>query len=314
MTSIDPHNTSKVSIVEVGPRDGFQSIAQFIPTPIKKGIIQRLHASGIRRIEATSFVSEKALPQMADAAEVMTFAQSLPGVECQVLVPSLRHAQRALDAGAKRLSFVVSVSEAHNRGNVRRTPAESVEDYGQIVAMTPDDVGVRINIATAFDCPHQGTVAVKDVLTLMEQVLPIMPTAEFAICDTTGRANPRHVIDLFHALQREYGADKAWAFHAHDTFGLGAANVWAAWTAGVQTFDAAIAGVGGCPYAPGAKGNVATEDLVWLFEQSGVATGIDLPLLVSAARVMHDVPGAELGGRVRVAMQSARCVDTPAHA
>jgi hydroxymethylglutaryl-CoA lyase len=294
--------TQSATIVEVGPRDGFQSIAQVIPTGQKIALIRAIHAAGVRRIEATSFVSPSALPQMADAEAIVAFAQDLPDLDCQVLIPSLRHAERALAAGARHLSFVVSVSEAHNLGNVRRTPAESVADYRRIVELCPAGAAMRINIATAFDCPHQGTVPIADVLGLMDAVVAIRPDAEFALCDTTGRADPGHVGDLFATLIHRFGRDRAWAFHGHDTYGLGAANVWAAWQAGVRTFDAALAGLGGCPYAPGAKGNVATEDLVWMFERGSITTGIDLPALVDAARDMAQVPGAETGGRVRDAL------------
>lgn len=302
MSKASDHYANRVDIVEVGPRDGFQSIREFIPTDRKKDIIRNLVDCGIKRMEATSFVSQSALPQMADAELVMSYAQSLPGLDCQVLVPSLRHAERALAAGAQHLSFVVSVSERHNLGNVRRTPQESVAEYAEILASCSSDVAMRINIATAFDCPHTGRVSVADVLALMSTVLPLDPHAEFALCDTTGRADPQHVATLFSALRGEFGAEANWAFHAHDTFGMGLANIWSAYGEGVRTFDAAIAGVGGCPYAPGAKGNVATEDVVWLFESSGIATGIDRERLVSTSRVMESMPGAELGGRVREAL------------
>ncbi len=293
-----------VDIVEVGPRDGFQSIGPFIPTETKVDIVQRLYDCGIRRMEATSFVSQSALPQMADAETVMSFAQSLSGLDCQVLVPSIRHARRALEAGARHLSFVVSVSERHNLGNVRRTPLESVSEYAELVAEAGKEVSFRINIATAFDCPHGGRVAINDVLVLMERIVPIAPDAEFTLCDTTGKGSPQHVEDLFKSAFQEFGPDRKWAFHGHDTYGMGLANIWAAWKVGVKTFDAALAGVGGCPYAPGAKGNVATEDVVWMFAESGVETGIDRDSLVSASRVMETIPGAELGGSIRSALGS----------
>ena len=305
MTSEIFANGKSVSIVEVGPRDGFQSIKPLIPTEQKISIVQKLFDCGLRRIEATSFVSQSALPQMADAQEVMNFAQSLPDLDCQVLIPSLHHAMRALEAGARHLSFVVSVSEPHNMGNVRRTPLQSVEEYKEIIKACSDDVTMRINIATSFDCPHAGKVAIAHVIELMEQIVPIAPDAEFALCDTTGRANPQQVTDLFAALFDNFGRERKWAFHAHDTYGMGLANVWAAWLAGVTTIDAALAGAGGCPYAPGAKGNVATEDLVWMFESAGVDTGIDTIQLVEASRVMEQIPGAQLGGSVRAVLTAA---------
>lgn len=298
-------NSPSVSIVEVGPRDGFQSIGPFIPTATKMAIVAGLHAAGLRRMEVTSFVSPSALPQMADAAEVLAFADGLAGLDCQVLVPSLRHAERALAAGARHLAFVLSVSERHNLGNVRRTPQESVEELARIVAIVPDGTRMRVNVATAFDCPHDGGMESDVVLRLLDRLVRVTPGAEFALCDTTGKASPPQVAALFERSMTAFPDGPRWAFHGHDTYGLGAANAWKAWEAGVRTFDAAVAGVGGCPYAPGAKGNVATEDLVWLFEQAGVRTGISLADLLIAARGMEDVPGAELGGRVREALPSS---------
>lgn len=294
--------SERAEIVEVGPRDGFQAIGPFIPTEDKKAIITRLHAAGIRRMEVTSFVSEAALPQMADAADVLAYAQALEGLDCQVLVPSVRHAQRALDAGADHIAFVLSVSEAHNMGNVRRTPDASVEEFAKIMDLAPSGTKIRVNVATAFDCPHQGRIETDEVLRILEKLVAVTPDAEFALCDTTGKASPPQIADLFHRAKTEFFDGPRWAFHGHDTYGLGTANVWSAWDAGVRVFDAAIAGVGGCPYAPGAKGNVATEDVIWLFEQSGIDTGVTMTNLLLAANDMEQVPGADLGGRVREAL------------
>jgi hydroxymethylglutaryl-CoA lyase len=295
-----------ITLVEVGPRDGFQTIGPFIPTSRKIEAIRTLYAAGLRRIEATSFVGPSAAPQMADAAEVLASAQALPGLQVQVLVPTLRHAQRALAAGAAGLAFVISVSERHNLNNVRRTPLESLDEYARIVAETPPDVRLRLNIATAFDCPYDGPVAMEDTLTLLELLIPKAPRAEVALCDTTGRAVPGRVSQLFEAAARLSGATD-WAFHGHDTYGLGAANAMAAWQVGIRIFDASVAGLGGCPFAPGATGNVATEDLVWMFEGMSMSTGVDLEALVAVARDLADLPGAQAGGRVRDALTAAAC-------
>lgn len=297
----------QVTIVDVGPRDGFQSIGPFIPTDAKIAAIEGLRRAGLSRIEVTSFVSPAALPQMADAAEVLAAANALPGLDPQVLVPTVRHAARALEAGAGHLGFVLSVSERHNRGNVRRTPAESVEDYRQIVAELPPGVRMRLNVATAFDCPHGGRMAEGETLALLEPLAVILPEAEICLCDTTGRVTPKHVGTLFAGAMRRFPDVRAWAFHAHDTFGMGAANVLTAWTAGVRVFDASVAGLGGCPFAPGATGNVATEDLVWMFEGMGVRTGIDLAQLSDVAGSVASFPGAQVGGRVRDALHAASC-------
>lgn len=298
-----------VEIVEVAPRDGFQSVGPFIPTAAKIDLIKRLYAAGVRRMETTSFVSPSALPQLADAAEIVTAAAHLPGLDSQVLVPTARHADRALSAGARHLSAVLSVSERHNMGNVRRTPTESVADYAQMVAMMPADAEMRLNLATSFDCPYVGRIDQEEVLALLEPLVAATADVEIALCDTTGRADPVQVRGLFGAARERFPDVRAWAFHGHDTYGLGAANVLAAWDAGIRVFDASAAGLGGCPFAPGATGNVATEDLIWMFDHMGVETGIDLNKLVDAAQALTQLPGAQTGGRVRQAMDARLCVE-----
>lgn len=290
-----------LTIVEVGPRDGFQSVGPFIPTDLKIEIISRLYSAGIRRMEATSFVSQTALPQLADAAEILEAAASLDELDIQVLVPNARHAERALEAGARHLSLVMSISEPHNLSNIRRTPAESVADLKSLAASLPDDCKLRLNLATAFDCPFRGPVSEDAVFAILDQLSTTWPDAEIAFCDTTGRARPADVHRLFSQAGQRFANSCAWAFHGHDTYGLGAANAFAAWSAGVRVFDASVAGLGGCPFAPGATGNVATEDLVWMFGGKE-GSGIDLDLLLSAARQVTSLPGAQIGGRVRDAM------------
>lgn len=297
--------TESVSIVEVGPRDGFQSIGPLIPAARKIELLTALFEAGMRRVEATSFVSPTAVPQLADAAEIVAAAAALPGLDSQVLVPTARQAERALAAAAGHLSFVLSVSDAHNRSNVRRSPAESAAEYRAIAAMLPEGAPMRLNLATAFDCPYQGRIAERDTIALLEDLVDVLPQAEVALCDTTGRVTPDHVERLFKAAVAAFPGVRRWAFHAHDTFGLGAANVLAAYKAGVRVFDASVAGLGGCPFAPGATGNVATEDLVWMFDGMSVETGIALDRLVDVAREVADLPGACVGGRVRDALTAA---------
>lgn len=295
-----------VEIVEVGLRDGFQSVGPFIPTDLKISILKGLHRAGIRRVEATSFVSPTALPQLADAAEVLAAARALPGMNAQVLTPTARYAERALAAGADHLAFVLSVSEPHNISNVRRSPQESVGEYARIAAMLPVGARLRLNLATAFDCPYAGPVSPDDTLNLLAQLIAIAPDAEIALCDTTGRVTPDKVEQLFSRARAQFPEVAAWAFHGHDTYGMGAANVLAAWKAGITIMDSSVAGLGGCPFAPGATGNVATEDLIWMFDGMGVASGIDLALLNRVAGDVADLPGGQTGGRVREAV-SASC-------
>jgi hydroxymethylglutaryl-CoA lyase len=295
-----------VTLVEVGPRDGFQSVDMLIPTDKKIAILYDLYTAGVRRIEATSFVSASAVPQLADAAEVLTAANAMPGLDPQVLVPTARQAERALRAGARHLAFVLSVSERHNMGNVRRTPKDSIEEYSHIIALMPSTTKMRLNIATAFDCPYDGKVDVAATLALLEPLVALAPDAEIALCDTTGRATPNDVAALFQAALAHFQHIRKWAFHAHDTYGLGAANALAAWMIGIKVFDSSIAGLGGCPFAPGATGNVATEDLVWMFRGMDVDAAIDLNALLEVSREVAVLPGAQIGGRVREAIGARR--------
>jgi hydroxymethylglutaryl-CoA lyase len=300
---------NQVALVEVGPRDGFQPIGPIIPTDTKIDYIKRLYGAGLRRIEATAFVSERAVPQMADSITVLAAAKELPDLIAQVLVPNQHYCKEAIEAGAEHVAFVLSVSETHNMNNVRRTVQDSVEEYAKLVAGLPAGIGLRLNLATAFDCPFERNVAPDAVIALLDQLLPIHPDAEIALCDTTGRATPDHVAALFERAKRRYPGRPSWAFHGHDTYGLGVANVLAAHGAGVRIFDASFGGLGGCPFAPGATGNVATEDLVWTFDRMGIASGIDLEALLAVAEDGALIPGAQAGGRVRTALHGARCVN-----
>ncbi|WP_336491000.1 hydroxymethylglutaryl-CoA lyase [Methylobacterium nigriterrae] len=300
---------NRVEIVEVGPRDGYQGIGPFIPTDRKIAIQGHLVAAGLKRIELGSFVSATALPQMRDTPEILDACEQFPGLEPQVLVPSERRGRDAVAAGAWRLVFVLSVSEAHNRNNVRRSPEESAGEYERLLQAIPADVAIRLDLATAFDCPFEGRIPEAKTLALLGRLVALKPDAEICLCDTTGRADPAHVGSLFCAALNRFAEAQTWALHAHDTYGLGLANVHAAYREGVRVFDASFAGLGGCPFAPGATGNVATEDLVWMFERMGVATGIDLKALVSVAREGAALPGGLAGGRVRdaLSMGSAAC-------
>jgi len=301
--------TGHVQIVEVGPRDGFQSVGPIISTPDKIDVINRLYGAGVRRMEATSFVSTKAVPQLADAGLIVEAVRGLSGLDAQVLIPTARYAEQALASGATHLSAVLSVSEAHNLSNLRRTRAQSVSDIRDIVALLPADGALRLNLATAFDCPYDGRVPASQVCDLLAQLLAIAPRAEIALCDTTGRADPAQVTELYSILGECFPDVSAWAFHGHDTYGLGSANAYAAWTAGVRVFDASVAGLGGCPFAPGATGNVATEDLVWMFDSMGYATGIRLAELVDVALDVTALPGSQTGGRVRNAILAGSCAN-----
>jgi hydroxymethylglutaryl-CoA lyase len=272
-----------VLISEVGPRDGLQSVRSTMATDDKLRWIDALHAAGLQEIEVASFVPPKLLPQMADAAAVVRHAAALPGMTAMALVPNVRGAQAALEAGAHKLTMPVSASTAHSLANVRKTPEEMVQEVRAIDALRrghPHAVGLEAGISTAFGCTLQGNVDEDDVIRLA--VLCAEAGAdEVGLSDTVGYANPAQVRRLFRRLKSELG-DRAGAAHMHNTRGLGLANCLAAYEEGVRTFDASLGGLGGCPYAPGASGNVVTEDLVFMFEAMGISTGVDIEKLIAA--------------------------------
>ncbi|WP_208508919.1 hydroxymethylglutaryl-CoA lyase [Variovorax paradoxus] len=290
--------TPDVLISEVGPRDGLQSVAATMPTADKLRWIDALHAAGVREIEVASFVPAKLLPQMADAAEVVRHAITLPGLTVMALVPNRKGAQAALEAGVHKLTMPVSASVAHSLANVRKTPTEMVEEVRAIAelrrAIAPQ-VKLEAGISTAFGCTLQGLVPEDDVIRLAAQCIEA-GADESGLSDTVGYANPAQVRRLFKRLRAELGAH-AGAAHMHNTRGLGIANCLAAWDEGVRTFDASLGGLGGCPYAPGASGNAVTEDLVFMFEAMGVRTGIDIEKLIAArAPLMAGLPGEPVYG------------------
>ncbi len=299
-----------VTIVEVGPRDGLQPIGPFVPTTRKSALIHELVAAGLQRIEIGSFASPGAVPQMRDTPELLAECNAFPGLDAQVLVPTERWGRMAAAAGARHIVFVLSISPAHNRSNVRREPADSAGEYAALLSDLPPETKVRLNVATAFDCPFDGRVDMEATLGWLDRLIPLRPDVEVCLCDTTGRVAPDHVSALFAAAQARFDPATRWAFHAHDTYGLGTANTLVAYQQGVRVFDASIAGLGGCPFAPGATGNVATEDLVWMFERMGIATGIDAAGLVAVARDAATLPGAAAGGRVRAALSAQECRET----
>ena len=291
-----PHDS--VHISEVGPRDGLQSVARTMATEHKKAWIDALHAAGLREIEVGSFVSAKLLPQLADTAELVRHARNLPGLTVLALVPNLRGAMAAIDAGVHKLTVPVSASAAHSLANVRRTREQMVDEVRAIAAWRAEHaptVGLEIGISTAFGCTLQGRVDEDEVIVLAEQLVAA-GADECGLSDTTGMAHPAQVRRLFTRLRAAIGP-RAGAAHLHNTRGLGLANCLAAYDVGVRSFDASLGGLGGCPYAPGASGNVVTEDLVFMFEAMGVATGVDLPRLFAAREALRaGLPGEPIYG------------------
>ncbi len=284
------NNERDVWVREVGTRDGLQSIATVFSTAAKLEWIRLEAAAGMPEIEVGSFVSAKLLPQMADSAAVVAGAKRIPGLRVSVLVPNLRGAEHAMAAGADQLNYVLSVSEAHSRANVRRSVQESIDDFARIIELrntTPEYRSIRVagGLATAFGCTIAGHVPLSDVLTAAHAMVEL-GADELAVADTVGYGNPAQCREIFREVLAIAG-DLPVAAHFHDTRGLGLANVDAALDVGVRRFDASLGGLGGCPYAPGASGNIVMDDLVFMLEAMGLTTGVDLEALLEVRRFME---------------------------
>ena len=289
-----------ILVSEVGPRDGLQSVKRTMATADKLRWISTLYAAGVREIEVGSFVPPSLLPQMADAREVVAHALTLPGLHVAALAPNLRGAQAAFEAGVHKLTIPVSVTELHSLANVRKTHQQVFADLTTIIALRQSDyphVSVEAGLSVAFGCTLQGPVTDDETLRIAERAAAC-GVNEVGLSDTSGYAEPRQVGRLFRKLQLAVG-DKAGGAHFHNTRGQGLANVVAALDAGVTTLDASQGGLGGCPYAPGASGNIVTEDLVFMLEAMGLDTGIDLPGLLAARDLLaRSLPGEPLYGMI----------------
>jgi hydroxymethylglutaryl-CoA lyase len=288
----------QVLISEVGPRDGLQSVKRTMPTAHKLAWIDALYEAGLREIEVGSFVPAKLLPQMADVAELIRHALIKPGLTVVALAPNLRGALAAIAAGAHKLTLPVSASEAHSLANVRKTRQQMLAEVRNIVALRNErapQVRIEAGLSTAFGCTLQGAVSEDEVVRLAA-ALSEAGADETGLSDTTGMANPAQVRRLFNKVRTEIG-DRTGAAHMHNTRGLGLANCLAAFDVGVRTFDSSQGGLGGCPYAPGASGNVVTEDLVFMFEAMGVCTGVDIDKLIHARALLQaGLPGEPIYG------------------
>lgn len=290
------NGASSVFIREVAPRDGFQSWPDFIPTEDKLRIVEAIMAAGIKEMETTSFVSPKAIPQMSDAAEVMRRAPR-PGCRHAALVPNYKGAQLAVDAGAEQLVVVISVSEKHNLENVRRTVSESIADLDAIFALAGEKgVPVLGAMGTSFGCPYAGDVPEDDVWRVAEAYLN-RGAAMVALADTTGMATPPRVKSLVKGFIQRF-PEARFTLHLHNNRGTAMANLYAALEAGADTFDTALGGIGGCPNVPKAAGNLSTEDVVYLLEDMGVSTGVDLCEIIKAAHLLEEILGQTLPGQV----------------
>jgi hydroxymethylglutaryl-CoA lyase len=301
--------SQRLIVQEVAPRDGLQIEPKWVETADKIALIDELSLAGFSRIEAGSFVSPKAIPALRDGDEVFRGIQRQPGVIYVALIPNLKGAQRALDAGADELNLVMSASQTHNLANMRMRREQSLSGFGEIVALVREtsretsressrETPVSLNgtVATTFGCPFEGVIDEDLVLQIVDAYLEL-GVQGITLADTTGMANPRQVYRLVQRVLAKVSPGQL-TLHFHNTRGLGLSNVLAAYEAGARRFDASLGGLGGCPFAPGASGNICTEDLVNLCEEMGIATGIDLPHLLRMSRRLPALLGHEMPGQV----------------
>ncbi len=276
------NNNKRVDICEVGPRDGFQSVSEYIPMQTKLAIIEKIIQAGVSSIQVTSFVSPKAIPQMRDAVELAKVCvDKYPQADFSALVPNLFGAKTAAETGILNISYVVSLSESHNRANIRRSHAESIEELRRIMGELPH-MDITLDLATAFGCPFEGKKSPEEVVAFLFQFVDLgIKTVN--LCDTIGVANPAQVRETIAAINETY-PDLILQIHIHDTRNMGMVNTLAAIEAGVRTAQTTLGGLGGCPFAPGASGNLATEDLVHMLCEMKYQTGIDERIIIEAAK------------------------------
>ena len=280
-----------IEISEVGPRDGLQSIPQIMSTAHKKQWISALAAAGFSEVEVGSFVPAKVLPQLADTAEIVRFARDIPGVTVAVLVPNLRGATDAVAAGAHKLTIPLSVSETHSLKNLRRTHAQVLDEVRGVVDLLrslPEEQRPHLegSLSTCFGCTLEGAVS-EDLVVRMAEALIDAGCDEVGLSDTTGYGNPVQVRRMISRVHEAVGRERLTGIHLHNTRGQGLANVLAAVEAGLTTVDASMGGIGGCPFAPGASGNIVTEDLVFLLEAMGLRTGVEFEKMLAARKVLQ---------------------------
>ncbi len=296
-----------VTIREVGPRDGFQMEREFIPTDTKIAIVNALASAGIRLFEATSFVSPKAIPQLRDAADVVAGINRVEGLEVGALVPNVRGAENAALAGVDEMVLLVSASESHNKSNVNQTIEDSLVGFETVAKIASEArIALRCSMSVAFGCPFEGDVAPENVTRVVQRMMAL-GINRISLCDTTGMATPPIVRRTCQFVMDKY-PDLELSLHFHNTRGLGLVNVYEALRMGLNIFESSVAGLGGCPFAPGATGNICTEDLVYLMDELGLETGINLVELIKVAKRVEEVVGRKLPGQV---MKAGRRLDYP---
>lgn len=289
----------QVNVVEIGPRDGFQNVKEFIPTALKLEIIRNILKAGIRKVQITSFVSTRAIPQMQDAEEVAkTVIEEYPCAELFALVPNVYGAKSAVAVGLKEIAPVISLSASHNMANVKRTHEQSYAQIGQMRQLFPE-LKLTVDIATAFGCPFEGCMPVEQLLEMIGR-LKSMGIHAFTLCDTIGIAYPSQVKHVMQEVKAAFPGSE-FNIHIHDTRNLGVLNSYTAVLAGADSVQTALGGLGGCPFAPGATGNTATEDFIYLLQREGYETGVDFEVLMAAARMEFDrIDGNFSGHQIRI--------------
>jgi hydroxymethylglutaryl-CoA lyase len=297
-----PHLPERVAVYEVGPRDGLQNEAETLPVAVRAEFVDRLTDAGLPAIEAGSFVSPAAVPQLADTDELYRLIHRASGVRYPALVPNLKGLERALNVGVREIAVFTAASETFTRNNIRAGIDESIERFRPVVARAAaEKIRVRGYVSTAFGCPYEGDVSPEAVREVVHKLLDL-PVDEISIGDTIGVATPGHVYDVIETLYDSGVTRAVLALHFHDTRGTALANVYAGLECGVTTFDASAGGLGGCPYAPGASGNLATEDLLYLLEGLGIETGVTLARVVEASRFLAEHLGHRPPGRYLAAV------------
>ena len=300
---------TRIHFNEVVTRDGFQIEPNFIPTDDKVALVNELSQCGYAKIEVTSFTSAKAIPMLRDAEEVMGRIHRQPGVEYTVLVPNVRGAERALESRADEFNLVMSTSETHNWSNLRMPRERSFASLREVIALTDGCVPINVSLSACFGCPMEGDVPADEVLRWAHRFAEL-GVRGLTICDTTGMAHPRQVARMCTVLRQQFPSLQL-TLHFHNTRGMGLANVVAAADAGIDRFDGSLGGLGGCPYAPGASGNICSEDAIHMLEAMGFDTGIDLGRLLATARRLPVIVGHEVPGQVAKAGRSSDLHSAP---
>jgi hydroxymethylglutaryl-CoA lyase len=293
---------TRIYFNDVVTRDGFQIEPNFIPTEDKVRLINELSECGFAKIEATSFTSPKAIPMLRDAEEVMGKIKRVPGVEYTVLVPNLRGAERALESKADEFNLVMSTSETHNLANLRMTREKSFSGLAEVIQFVDGRTPINVSLSTSFGCPMEGDVA-EQVVEEFAKRFADLGVRGLTICDTTGMANPAQVTKMSESLQKQFPNTQL-TMHFHNTRGMGLANVLAAVQSGITRFDGSLGGLGGCPYAPGASGNISSEDAIHMLDAMGYDTGMDIPRLLALARELPIIVGHSVPGQVAKAGRS----------